>query len=221
MSPAAQAFSVSALVAVEAEEAFAFLADGMNQRYWALGSWDRRRLGEDLFAGDSLFDGSELLIGSCPGRDLLLVDFLTGTSADALDHHVEARVIPGPTLGHPPGTCLRRPHGVPRRHGGRRAVEAPLARLRDRDPHDQGPARARVALSEFGRRVGRAPVVTEVRYRLCLASAPKEDRPSILIASRRTPSDPESPGVRSGSVRPCFRDRAFDRSATPPELLSA
>jgi hypothetical protein len=106
VNPASQAFSVSAVVDVEPEEAFAFLADGMNQRYWALGSWDRRRLGEDLFAGNSLFDGSELLIRVVPRRDLLLVDFLTGTSADALDHHVEARVIPGPTLGHPPDRCL-------------------------------------------------------------------------------------------------------------------
>jgi hypothetical protein len=106
MNPASQAFSVSALVDVEAEEAFAFLADGMNQRYWALGSWDRRQLEEDLFAGNSLFDGSELLIRLVPRRDLLLVDFLTGTKSDALDHHVEARVIPGPTLGHTHGRCL-------------------------------------------------------------------------------------------------------------------
>ena len=106
MNPASQAFSVSALVDVKAEEAFAFLADGMNQRYWALGSWDRRQLEEDLFAGNSLFDGSELLIRVVPRRDLLLVDFLTGTKPEALDHHVEARVIPGPTLGHAPGRCL-------------------------------------------------------------------------------------------------------------------
>jgi len=106
VDPATKAFSVSALVAVEAEEAFAFLADGMNQQYWALGSWDRRRLGEDLFAGNSLFDGSELLIRLVPRPDLLLVDFHTGTSVDALEHHVEARVVPGPTLGHAPGYCL-------------------------------------------------------------------------------------------------------------------
>lgn len=106
MNPATHAFSVSSLVAVDAEQAFAFLADGMNQRYWALGSWDRRQLEADLFAGNSLFDGSELLIRVVPRRDLLLVDFLTGTSREALDHHVEARVIAGPTLGHPPGRCL-------------------------------------------------------------------------------------------------------------------
>ncbi len=106
MNPASQAFSVSAVVAVEAEEAFAFLADGMNQRYWALGSWNRRRLGEDLFAGNSLFDGTELLIRVVPRRDLLLVDFETGTSPEALDLHVEARVIPGATLGHPASCCL-------------------------------------------------------------------------------------------------------------------
>lgn len=106
MNPGAQAFSVSAVVAIEAKEAFAFLADGMNQRYWALGSWDRRQLDEDLYAGNSLFDGSELLIRVVPQPDLLLVDFETGTSPEKLDHHVEARVIPGLTLGHPSDHCL-------------------------------------------------------------------------------------------------------------------
>lgn len=106
MNRKSQSFSVAALVAVEPEEAFAFLADGLNQRYWALGSWDRRKIGDDLFAGTSLFDGSELVVRLIPRPELLLVDFETGPTADALAHAVTARVIAGPVLGHPAGTCL-------------------------------------------------------------------------------------------------------------------
>jgi hypothetical protein len=100
------AHCVSTLVRVDAAKAFDFLADGMNQTYWALGSWDRRQVAERTFAGTSLFDGRELFIRLVPDEEHLLVDFETGRSPDALAHHVEARVIPGPTLGHPDGTCV-------------------------------------------------------------------------------------------------------------------
>ena len=106
MTRTSQAFTVAAHVAVSAEEAFAFLADGMNQRYWALGSWDRRAVGDGVFVGTSLLDGTELYVRVVPQPDLLLVDFQTGTGPESLAHEVEARVVPGPTLGHPEGTCL-------------------------------------------------------------------------------------------------------------------
>lgn len=101
-----RAFSVGTVVAVPAAEAFGFLADGMNQQYWALGSWDRRRLGDDLFAGTSLFDGSELTVRLIPRPELGIVDFETGPSPDALAFAVQARVVEGATLGHPAGSCL-------------------------------------------------------------------------------------------------------------------
>ena len=97
---------MAAVVAVEGEEAFEFLEDGMNQRFWALGSWDRREVGDGVFVGTSLFDGTELYVRVIPRCDLLLVDFETGESPASLAHEVEARVVPGPTLGHPEGTCL-------------------------------------------------------------------------------------------------------------------
>jgi hypothetical protein len=99
-------FSVGTLVTVPAPDAFAFLADGMNQTYWALGSWDRRRVSDDVFAGTSLFDGTELFIRLVSHPDLLQVDFETGSAPDRLAHAVEARVVPGPTLGHDAGCCL-------------------------------------------------------------------------------------------------------------------
>ena len=50
------------VVAVPAETAFAYLSDGLKQSEWALGSWHREKIGEQLFRGTSLFDGSEAFI---------------------------------------------------------------------------------------------------------------------------------------------------------------
>jgi hypothetical protein len=79
-----QSFSVAELVAVGADEAFAFLRDGMNQRFWALGSWDRRDLGDDVFVGTSLVDGTELYVRVISHPTLLLVDFETGATRESL-----------------------------------------------------------------------------------------------------------------------------------------
>jgi hypothetical protein len=97
---------VSVVVGVGSDSAFAFLADGMNQTHWALGSWNRRAHGDNLFSGTSLFDGTELFIRVLPRPELLIVDFETGPSPDALEHRVEARVIPGETLGRSPSTSV-------------------------------------------------------------------------------------------------------------------
>ena len=100
------AHCAATLAQVDARKAFDFLADGMNQTYWALGSWDRRQIGDRTFVGTSLFDGRELVVRLVPDEERLLVDFETGRSPDSLQHAVEARVVPGPTLGHPEGTCV-------------------------------------------------------------------------------------------------------------------
>ena len=106
MISTSQSFSVAEVVAVGANTAFAFLADGMNQRFWALGSWDRREVGDGVFVGTSLLDGTELYVRPIPNPALLLVDFETGEDRRSLAHEVEARVVPGSTLGHPEETCL-------------------------------------------------------------------------------------------------------------------
>jgi hypothetical protein len=98
--------SASVLVNVPADVAFEFLADGMNQSYWALGSLDRRRLSEDLYAGTSMFDGAEEFIRIHANRDLRLVDYYVGASEDDLHHAVESRVILGPELGHAEDCCV-------------------------------------------------------------------------------------------------------------------
>ena len=106
MISTSQSFSVAELVAVGADTALAFLADGMNQRFWALGSWDRREVGDGVFVGTSLLDGTELYVRPIPNPALLLVDFETGEDRRSLAHEVEARVVPGSALGHAEETCL-------------------------------------------------------------------------------------------------------------------
>lgn len=102
----ANAHSASIAVNVAADVAYAFLADGLNQSYWALGSLERRALGDDLYVGTSMFDGKELYVRLRPSTDLRLVDYFLGATPDALQHLVESRVIPGEELGRAPGTCV-------------------------------------------------------------------------------------------------------------------
>ena len=102
----ANAHSASIAVDVSADVAFAFLADGMNQSYWALGSLERRALGDDLYVGTSMFDGQELYVRLRPNAELRLVDYFLGADPDSLQHLVESRVIPGEELGRAPGTCV-------------------------------------------------------------------------------------------------------------------
>lgn len=93
------AICASAEVAVPAEAAFAFMADGLKQDHWALGSVNRRALGDGLFIGQSSFDGSDLYVRLASYPELLLVDYATGPSPEALTPRVEARVRPGSWVG--------------------------------------------------------------------------------------------------------------------------
>lgn len=93
------AICASIEVAVPAETAFAFMADGLKQDHWALGSMGREALGDGLFRGKSSFDGTDLYIRLESYPDLLLVDYSVGDSPDELLPHVEARIRPGSWLG--------------------------------------------------------------------------------------------------------------------------
>jgi len=93
------AICASVEVAVPAETAFAFMADGLKQDHWALGSMGREALGGGLFRGKSSFDGADLYVRLESYPDLLLVDYATGPSPQELVPHVEARIRPGSWLG--------------------------------------------------------------------------------------------------------------------------
>jgi len=86
-------------VKVPAATAFEFMADGLKQDHWALGSMGRTEVEDGLFHGTNSFDGSDLYIRLDSDRDLLLVDYATGGSPDALLPHVEARIRPGSWIG--------------------------------------------------------------------------------------------------------------------------
>ncbi|HEY8581547.1 MAG TPA: hypothetical protein VIL49_01320 [Capillimicrobium sp.] len=93
-------------VAAPADQAYAFMADGMAQTYWALGSWDRRDEGDGLFSGTSLFDGRRLYVRLDGDPARRLVDYRVGHSPDELRHCVQARVMPGEELGLGPDACI-------------------------------------------------------------------------------------------------------------------
>jgi hypothetical protein len=93
-------------VAVPAEEAFVYLSDGLKQGDWTLGSWQREQVGDGLFRGVSLFDGSETYVRIHADPDALLVDYEVGPAPDRLLRMNAARVVPGPLLGGPEGTCV-------------------------------------------------------------------------------------------------------------------
>jgi hypothetical protein len=102
----AHCHTASAVVAVPAERAFAYLSDGLRQGDWTLGSWNRRRLPDGTFAGTSLFDGRETFVRIDPEPELGLVRYSVGRSRDALRPLVWARVVPGPSAGLGESECI-------------------------------------------------------------------------------------------------------------------
>jgi hypothetical protein len=97
---------VTAECAVPARRAYEFLSDGFAVGRWALGSFDARRVGPNLFRGRSLFDGAEVLYRPVGDAARLIVDYHVGTSPRALVPRVMARVVPGESTGRSRRSCL-------------------------------------------------------------------------------------------------------------------
>jgi hypothetical protein len=93
-------------VSAPAEDAFAYMADGMNQSHWALGSWNRRDEGGGMSSGVSLFDGTRLYVQLETDERLRVVDYSIGPEPAALRRLVQARVVDGAELGRGPGTSV-------------------------------------------------------------------------------------------------------------------
>ena len=89
-----------------AGRAYSFLADGLAVGRWALGSFQARRVGPNLFLGRSLFDGAEVLYRPVGDRARLIVDYHVGTDPKALVPRVMARVLPGEATGRAPRSCV-------------------------------------------------------------------------------------------------------------------
>jgi hypothetical protein len=100
------AITAATEVAVTADVAFAFMADGLKQDHWALGSMNRRALGDGLFIGQNQFDGSDLYVRLVSDAELLLVDYSTGPAPEELTPRVEARIRPGAWVGLGDSACV-------------------------------------------------------------------------------------------------------------------
>src|SRR5207245_4631743 len=86
---------VTAECAVPARRAYAFLSDGLEVGRWALGSFEARRVGRNLFRGRSLFDGTEVLYLPVGDATRLIVDYYVGTNPRALAPRGMGRVVAG------------------------------------------------------------------------------------------------------------------------------
>lgn len=98
--------AVALEVGVSADRAFDYLADGLRQSDWALGSWDREQIGADLFRGTSLFTGETTYIRITATPEVLLVDYEVGPTPETLMRVNSARAVPGPALGRAQGTSV-------------------------------------------------------------------------------------------------------------------
>ena len=98
--------TVSAEVAVAPQVAFTYLADGLRQGEWTLGSWDRERVGDDLFRGRSLYDDRIVYVRIVPDAERLIIDYEVGPYPDQLTRLICARVIPGDKLNGKPDSCV-------------------------------------------------------------------------------------------------------------------
>ena len=85
---------VSAECAVSARRAYEFLLDGRKVGRWALGSFDARKVGSNLFRGRSLFDGAEVHYRPVGDLRRMMVDYHVGSNPRALVPRVMARVVP-------------------------------------------------------------------------------------------------------------------------------
>jgi hypothetical protein len=100
------AHGCTTLVEVEAETAFAFLANAKALGGWALGSWGASVDETGRFRGRSLFSGEQTWgrIDADPAR--LLIDYLVGSRPDDLLPRISVRVVPGAATGRPEDVCL-------------------------------------------------------------------------------------------------------------------
>jgi hypothetical protein len=98
--------AVSAQVRVPPQLAFAYLADGIRQGEWTLGSWDREHVTENIFRGRSLFDGHIVYVRVLPDPERLIIDYEVGPALDQLNRRISARIIPEQNLRRSEDSCV-------------------------------------------------------------------------------------------------------------------
>ncbi|HEX7382174.1 MAG TPA: hypothetical protein VF265_08465 [Nevskiaceae bacterium] len=99
--------SASILIEDSAERVFPFMADGLLQGRWTLGSWERRELnGENYVCGTSLLDGKATFVRLNVDRQRLRVDYDVGRAPEAMQFRNAARVLPGEAFGYGENRCI-------------------------------------------------------------------------------------------------------------------
>ena len=100
--------SASIEIATSAERAFEFMADGMKQGGWALGSWGRTALADGVFEGTSLFSGDKTYVRIETDPVNLVVYYDIGGTSDPaqMARRIIARIVPGPTVGLAADECV-------------------------------------------------------------------------------------------------------------------
>jgi hypothetical protein len=86
--------------------AFAHLATPEGMARWCLGLFETRTAPGGLVTGRSLFDGSVGWARLECDPDRWAVTYWLGADPSALAPRIEARVTPGPVLGHAPDTVM-------------------------------------------------------------------------------------------------------------------
>jgi hypothetical protein len=89
-----------------AEDAFRYMSDGLKQGEWTFGSWNRRQVGEGLFVGTSMFDGTETYIKIETDPERLMVYYHLGPDPEDLVARNMVRVVPAKVVQGEAGRCL-------------------------------------------------------------------------------------------------------------------
>jgi hypothetical protein len=110
--------SASIEVHCAVQKAFDYLADGIRQGEWALGSIDRQHVEGNLFTGRSMFNGAAEFIRVEPDAIRGLIHFSVGPAPEAIKPLALIRVMSGDILGLPNTQCVVslitwRPYGTP------------------------------------------------------------------------------------------------------------
>ncbi len=93
-------------VAAATSYAFEYLSDGVAQGDWTLGSMERRKIGENLYSGTSIFNQVELFVRIDADPERLMIFYHVGTDVSQLQPRNVIRIVPGSVIGKTDELCL-------------------------------------------------------------------------------------------------------------------
>lgn len=87
-------------------DAFNYMSDGIRQGEWTFGSWDRRKIKENLFVGTSMFDSKETYIRIETDPERFMVYYYLGSDPENLVARNMVRVVPANVVQGDNTKCL-------------------------------------------------------------------------------------------------------------------